>query len=89
MNNITRTLVATCALIALSPVAPAAAQLHNNQNIRSPHIHRAVRVGNVPTIHQRVRAFNDHARKQINSNNNTWRHVSHCSGVVCSYSLQY
>ena len=35
MNNITRTLVATCALIALSPVAPAFANSHVRNNLNA------------------------------------------------------
>ena len=89
MNNITRTLVATCALIALSPVAPAAAMPHHIKNIRTPHIYRAQQRNIAPNIHHRVAAFNDQARKQISNPSNSWRYVSHCAGNACTYVIHY
>ena len=74
---------------AVLATAPVAAMPHHAKNIRTPHIHRAMQRNTAPNIHQRVAAFNDHARKQINSNNNSWRYVSHCAGYACSFAVQY
>ena len=74
---------------AVLAAAPVQAMPHHAKNIRTPHIHRAMQRNTAPNIHQRVAAFNDHARKQINSNNNSWRYVSHCAGYACSFAVQY
>ena len=74
---------------AVLAAAPVQAMPHHAFNQRTPHIQRAQQHNTTPSIHQRVAAFNDQARKQIGNPNNNWRYVSHCAGYACSYAIQY